>query len=332
MVYTPKNVRQLRRETGSNLKKIAGELALIGTEITPPQITQVFNVDGERTDSYTPTGALDKPFLLIQDAIDTANALADPANVLINVAPGEYAGDFDIGPKITTIRGSGLNSTMFTGHITAGDRMHMLEEFRIKSTGSLTITDNLVVRNAHIQGPVTVGVGGFLDARKVLIVTGADIVPLTVGGDGGVLFGSFITTSGVASAIEHTLGTLVVFHSYVQNNSVALKALNSIGGVCGVIDTTVINAGVIGGAINLDNDGVAINRNSIDGVVHTGDIVCGAAHTVIEGANNLGIGAITGTNLIYRPASRLANDSAIAGDTIKDALDAIDGRLIAGGL
>lgn len=331
MPYNPKNVRQLRRESGSSLKKLARELCLIGTEIAPPQITQVYNVDVGRTDLYAETGAIDKPFKTIQAAIAEANLLP-AANILVDVAPGEYAGDFDIGSNITTIRGSGLNSTMFTGHITAGDRMHMLEEFRIKNTGSLTITDSLVIQNAHIEGPVTVGVGGFIDARKILIVTGPDVVPLIVGGDGGVIFGSFITTSGVASAIEHIAGTLVLFHTYVQNNSVALKAVNSIGGACGVIDTTVINAGVVGGAINLDNDGEAINRNSIDGVVHTGDITCGAAHTIIEGANNLGFGAITGTNLVYRPASRLANDSGIAGDTIKDALDTIDARLNAGGL
>lgn len=328
MTYNPKNVRQLRRESGSSLKKLARELCLIGTEITSPQITQVFNVNVGRTDLYAETGAIDKPFKTIQAAIAEANLLP-AANILVNVAPGEYPDDFDIGSNITTIRGSGLNSTIFTGHITAGDRMHMLEEFRIKNTGSLSITDNIVIENAHIEGPVTVGVGGFIEARKILITTEADVIPLTVGGDGGVLFGSFVTTSGTASAIEHTAGTFVLFHTYVQNNSVALKALNSIGGVCGVIDTTVINAGVVGGAINLDNDGVAINRNSIDGVVHTGDIVCGAAHTIVEGANNLGFGAITGTNLVYRPASRLANDSSIIGDTIKDALDAIDVRLTA---
>ena len=286
-----------------------------------PQITETLYVDGNRTDNYTEDGSILKPYKTVQAA--TAAASGD---TLINIAPGEYTGNISLGSNVTTIRGSGLNATHFTGDITASDRAHTFEKFRIKNTGSLTITSDIIVYDAHIQGPVTVTAAGFLEARSALITTGSGVVPLTVDG-GGILFGGFVTTSGNVSAIVHTDNPFVLFHSYVQNNSFVTVTVNSSGGACGVIDTQVINAG-FGSAISLNNGALVTAPNSLDGVVAGGAIACGAAHTRTEGLNFL-FGALTGTNLIYRPASHLDNDSAAPGATVKDALADLDARVTA---
>ena len=269
-------------------------------------------------------GSIDKPFLTIQAAIAAASG-----NVLINVAPGEYAGDFSLGLHVVSIRGSGINATFFTGNITAGDRAHSLEEFRVKSTGSLTITDNIFARNLHLQCAVTVSGAGFLDGTNIYIAPSSGVVPLTASSSGGVMLNEgSIVAQGAVNAINSSLGTIVLFHSYAVNNSFGNPAINSTGGVIGIIDTQVANAGA-GVAISMDNDGAAAKANTISGVVCSGNIVCGTAATYVGRLNFVGFGALLGSTLIYTPSSRLDNDSSVSGATVKAALEGLDTRITA---
>ena len=284
----------------------------------PTPVTQTLYLDGSRTDAYTENGSITKPFKTIQSAVMSASG-----NVLINVAPGEYGGDFDLGLHVVSIQGSGINATFFTGNITAGDRAHSLEDFRIKATGSLTITDTVFARNLHLQCAVIVSGTGFLDGTNIYIAPGSGVVPLTANSSGGVMLNEgSIVAHGNVNAINHSLGTIVLFHSYAVNSSLGNPAINSSGGVLGVIQTSVANAG-LGTAISMDNDGAASKANTITGVVCSGNIVCGSATTYVEGLNFVGFGALSGSALIYRPASRIDNDSSVTGDTVKDALETL---------
>lgn len=283
--------------------------------LTTP-VTKTLYVDGNRVDSYIENGSITKPFKTIQAAIAVASG-----NVLINAAPSEYSGDIDLGAHVVGIRGSGINATFFTGNITAGDRAHSLDEFRIKSTGSLTITDNIFARNLHLQCAVIVSGAGFLDGSNIYTAPNSGVVPLTVSSTGGVMLNEgSIVAQGNVSAINQSSGTIVLFHSYAKNNSLTTPTINSSGGVLGIIDASVYNIG-FGVAINMDNGGSALAANSLNGLVCSGNIVCGSATTYVEGLNFVGFGALSGSALIYRSASRINNDSSVTGTTVKDALE-----------
>lgn len=288
------------------------------------EVTKTLYVDANRTDDYIENGCIVRPFKTIQAAIAAASG-----DTLLVVAPGTYAGDFSLGLNVVSIRGSGLNATIFTGNIIAGDRAHSLEEFRITNTGSLTITDNIFAQNLHLQCAVIVSGAGFLEGKMLLITPLSGVVPLTINTTGGVvLTGSSTTAIGDIHAIHQIAGTLVIFHSYAINSSLANAAINSVAGVIGLIDMTIANAG-FGVAISMDNDGAALQANTLNGIVCSGNIVCGAAHTYVEGLNFVGFGSLAGTNLIYKPASRIDNDSTAPGATVKDALAALDTRITA---
>ena len=287
-------------------------------------VTKTFWVDSNRTDTYIENGGITKPFKTVQAAIAVASG-----NCIINVAPGTYAGDIDLGLHVTTLRGSGLNATIFTGNIVAGDRAHTLEEFRIQSTGSLTITDNVTAYNLHLQCALIISGSGSFDGRNVIVVPPSGTVPITMSSIGQcILTPGYISATGDVHAVDQSAGIVVLFHSYVTNNSFTTLTINSTGGVCSVIDTSVGNAGA-GPAMNLDNDGSVISANTLNGVVCTGNIDCGIAHTYVEGLNFVVLGALSGSNLIYRPASHLDNDSSAPGATVKAALDGLDARITA---
>lgn len=284
------------------------------------QVTQVLYVDANRADSYTENGSITNPFKTIQAAITAASG-----DTLLNVAPGTYDGDIDLGTTVVSIKGSGINATHFTGNMTAGDRAHTLEEFRITSTGSLTITDNVFATNLHIQCSVTVSGTGFLEGNMLLISTSSGI-PLTITSTGGAVLIRSSLIAGNTNAMNQTAGTVVMFHSYATNNSGASATIDSSGGVCGIIDTAVYNTG-FGAAMNLDNDGGALSANSLDGIVCSGNISCGTATTYVEGLNFVGFGSLSGSALIYRPASRISYDNAVSGLTatlVKTAIDELE--------
>ena len=285
------------------------------------QVTKVLYVDKNRTDSYTENGSLTKPYKTIQSAISIASG-----NVLINIAPGEYSGDFSLGVNVVGIRGSGINATFFTGNVTAGDRAHSLDEFRIKSTGSLTITDNIFARNLHLECAVIVSGSGFLDGNNIYIKPISGVVPLTVTSTGGVMLNEgSIVASGNIYAINQSSGTVILFHSYAKNSSLTTSTINSSSGIFGAIDASVYNIG-FGTAINMANSGSALAANTLNGVVCSGNIVCGSATTYVEGLNFVGFGALSGSALIYKPASRVKNDSSVTGTTVKDALETLKNK------
>lgn len=309
---------------GVGLTTLNGMLEPFETFITQcDTVTETLFVDGNRVDAYTEVGSIMKPYKTIQAAIAMASG-----DVIINVAPGTYDGDVDLGVNVVSIRGSGINATHFTGNITAGARAHTLEEFRIKTTGSLTITDNIFATNLHIQGPVTVSGEGFLEGNLLYIAPDSGVVPLTVNSTGGtVLIRSSIIAQGNVHAIDHTSGTVILFHSYAKNSSFTTITIDSSGGACGLIDTDIYNVG-FGSAVNLDNDGSALTANTLSGITCSGNISCGSAETYVEGLNFVGFGSLSGSNLIYRPASRLSYDNSISGliaTKVKTAIDELTG-------
>lgn len=261
------------------------------------KVTKTFYVDVNRVDGYIENGNIIKPYKTIQAAI-----LAAVGNVEIRVAPGEYSGDFSLGLNVVRLIGSGLNATIFTGHIIAGDRAHDLKYFRIKSTGSLTVTDNVTASYLHIECPLIVSGAGSIDGEGLVIMPETGIVPVTMSSTGVCnLRVSNVVSQGDVNAIIQSAGALVIRGGIVRSSSAIKETILSTIGVLGFFEVTIANLGG-GAAISMNNGGVALSPNSLSDINSTGNIVCANATTIVGEIQFIALGALTGTALISNKA------------------------------
>ena len=285
-------------------------------EYLATQVTQTLYVDGNRSDSYTENGSITKPYKTIQAAITAAES---PGSTMLIVAPGTYTGNINLGSKVVGLIGSGVNATVLTGNLTIADRAHTLRNLQITSAGSLIITNNLTASHLWLQCAVTVSDNASFEGWSVIIQR-ASGVALTINSTGLCSINAGYIVTVAANAVYQTTGSLIIRNSIILNNSFANPAINSIGGVCVLIQVNIANQGA-GVAASLNNGGAAASANQVSDVTASGNISCGTATTYVEALNFVVFGELSGSVLIYRPASRLKNDSAVTGDTVKDALD-----------
>jgi hypothetical protein len=126
--------------------------------------------------------------------------------------------------------------------------------------------------------------------------------------------------------VEH--GRLVLDMCRVYGNMMDAQASGVIamsGGTCQILNSEVIS---LGGntAINLALAETQYMVNILSGVVVAGDIKCGGQSTIIDNIYHA-VGQTTGTALILKDASAVANNSMVAGVTVKDALDWLGGTI-----
>ena len=288
------------------------------------EVTKTFYVDANRTDDYIENGCIVKPFKTIQAAIAAASS-----DITINIAPGIYNGDIDMGSHVVHLIGSGEMITWLNGNITCGARTLNINNLSFQH-GSLTITGTHTVTGEHlyINSPMTISgsatfVGNTLNINNV----GNDVVPLTMNSTGEcVIDGLILEAIGAANTIVQTAGRLVLRNMFILNNSVSHPTINSTGGICNLLQLLVANQGG-GVAVSMENDGLASSPNQISNIVASGNISCGTAITAIGELNFIVFGALSGSALIYKPASRINNDSSVTGATVKDALEDIDTRI-----
>ena len=289
------------------------------------EVTKTFYVDANRTDDYIENGCIVRPFKTIQAAIAVANN-----HTVIRVAPGTYSGDITLNKPSLSLIGSGIENTILTGNLTAGSSIEQtLRDFKINPTGSLTIVSGASATNLRLYCPVIVSGTYSFNCDRVIISPVSGNVPLTISTTGTCsLHRGWIEAVGDISAIIQTNGTLSISHLTIENNSAGNSTINSTGGVSHLRDSIVINNGG-GSAIILDNDGSSSVPNALNLIVAAGNIDCLAIPTYIEALNFIIFGALSGSALIYKPASRINNDSSVTGATVKDALEALDTRITA---
>jgi hypothetical protein len=280
-------------------------------------------------------GSIGKPYLTIGKA-----TLVATVGQVIMLSPGTYAEDVTL-PANVSLRGSGTSGTTIDGDFstTVGSQVHI---YGVLITGAVTLNTSASLIDCYFTGAVLITGACIVQTWNTHFIpssTGVTAITMDTTGGARIVLAS-ITSSGNVPTIDHYAGSLILELCEVTGDCVGLMppfppmwVIHSFtAGAVDLFNTAVINLGgtLASAAVRLDN-GATTTPNALNGVMAVGSIDCGGAVTVAE-AVVMASGSLTGTALLFRPASRVANDSTITGATVKDALDTIDARLIAGGL
>lgn len=280
-------------------------------------ITKTIYVDKNRTDSYTENGSITKPFKTLVAALAVATN-----GTLIKLQGGIYNENITI-PDGVSIEGTGINSTALNGNVnTTASTPIGLRFLQIGSGKTLTLNCPTSMIDTYTSGAVVVNNVVVQAYNSHIVSPTAGLVPLTVNGSSAkyqsVL--ASIASTGDTNAVDLNDGTLILNTVSVSGSSATNTMLNSTDGQAVLLNSYVMNLGG-GAAANIDN-GATTAPNMLNGVFAIGNFATGTAYTVIEGINISG--TLSGSNIIYRPASRVANDSTVVGSTVKDALNTLN--------
>jgi hypothetical protein len=283
-----------------------------------PQITKLIFVDNNRTDSYTPDGSIDKPFLTLAAAVAVAST-----GTTIKVIQGTYTENVTF-PGGVSVEGFGANTLTITGNVVMSSGSNVSIRYAIIN-GTLTINANCILMDVYISGSVTVTGTSTVQSYNSHIISGTSgVTALTMTSSGkyqNIL--STISSVGDAPAISQSAGQIILQTTTVTATRASSPVIISTGGTFVALNTQTSNlAG--GPAIDLTSSGAtSTNPNMLDGVISTGNVVCGAKTTVVGALVFISVGILTGTVLIYKPSSRVTNDSTVTGATVSDALDTL---------
>jgi hypothetical protein len=283
-----------------------------------PQVTKLLFVDNNRTDSYTADGSLEKPFLTLAAAV----AVASSGNT-IKVVQGTYVENVTL-PDGVCLEGFGANSLTITGDVVVSSGANSSLRYMIIN-GSLTINADCILIDTYVAGATMVAGTATIQAwNSHLVSSVSGVTALTMTSTGKFQnFLSTISSTGDAPAIAQSAGQIILNTTTVVGGRAASPIIVSTGGTFVGLETQVTNS--LGGpAIDVSSSGAtATNPNMIDGVIATGNVVCGAKPTVVGALVFVVTGSLTGSVLTYKPASRVGNDSSVAGATVKDALETL---------
>jgi len=282
------------------------------------RVTKTIYVDGNRVDVYTENGSRARPYKTFASAV----AAISGDGFSIELSPGTYAGNMNIAHNVS-LRGSARGNVVLSGDITINKGDCVLQG--ISFSGALTFADGAcTISDCQASGGVTVSGDAEIDGY-VFNMSRLNGTALTYASTStSQLIDSEIESTGNNATITHTNGILILVSCQTQGANAIGPVINSSSN--GIINISLGSCFNLGGlqAISCSNGASTSIPNSFVGLLAGGTIVCGNVVTVVEGiqwsALNPGTG-ITGTNLIYRPASMLANDSLVTGATVKDALD-----------
>lgn len=283
-----------------------------------PQVTKLLFVDNGRTDSYTPVGSIDKPFL----TIGAATAIAT-SGTTIKVIQGTYVEDVTL-PGGVCLEGFGANSLTVTGNVVISSGANSSLRYMIIN-GNLTINANCILIDTYTAGAVTLTGTATVQAWNSHIISGtSDVTALTMSSSGKYQAAlCTISSTGDAPAIAQSAGQVILNTATVVGSRAASPIINLTGGTFVGLNTQITNSAG-GPALDVSSSGATTpNPNMIDGVIATGNVVCGSKSTVVGALVFIVTGALTGSSLTYKPASRITNDSSVTGDTVKDALETL---------
>jgi len=262
-------------------------------------VTNILYVDGNRGDSYTPDGSMAKPFKKIQDAIDAVVSPSATNKYLIDIAPGAYYSDaLAINKIYVTFRSCGVQGARISGHIVVTNPSDPTPE-QITFSG-LRISGGLECYASHIA----------INAIGCNI-TGSDwVFAPTVPTDDEYL--------QVWGGLWYVNATLTGVYSYLMGGgfystfTVTDKEFNINNADLNDPFEALLSGTVIGSAFGnrASNTKFTLNTGAnlhIDADTEGGSVITMAGGTLTRSTKS----------------GNLLNDSSVAGETVKDALETL---------
>jgi hypothetical protein len=233
--------------------------------------TVTYYIDGNRTDSYTPTGSIDLPFKTA-DAAFAAMATAGAAAYELDIAPASYTTTGDLnGPAVpVNMKAAGatihfgahalyLNGPFDIDGLNSDGSVAMLYTGSTKSywangsiTGTIYFSANTQVSNTQLNGNIIIFAGayplflGVIGTGKFITEAGAKTLFIS---------NSNITNSGTGPAIDVSAGgQLYMSDAYVAN--VSGPVINCANGAT-LSAPNVFNVMIVGGTGSAPNCGSA---------------------------------------------------------------------------
>jgi len=276
-----------------------------------PQVTKVLYVDKNRTDYYTPDGSIDKPFLTIGAATSAATDYTT-IYVVASAYTDPYVENVTLGKGVNLI-GVGDATVYITGSVTTYNDDYSSIQY-ISST-TLNLNSSCILEDTHAGDTTMVaGLAGFskIKARDVSFSN-------VIVGNACSFYAdmSMFTMSGGNAAISSS-GTVIIDTSYIGGALASDPIVTSSGGYVEIYNSYIYNAST-GPAVDVSG---STGTNVLANNQVRGNVSCGSSDTIIDGLHFIS-GALSGTSLIFSPASRLDNDSSVTGDTVKDALETL---------
>ncbi len=287
------------------------------------QLTTTIYVDKDRTDTYTPTGAIDRPFTNIDDAIAAAEA-----GDTIFLFKGGYSSSGTITlPDNVNLIGMGQGkSNIYSPLETGANGKCRLEHISFRNT--LTINTETYVEYIYANTTVTLNAGLQGEGFSIMVDSGPALIMNSGGSTMTLNTLSTTDTNESAVVMNAGCGVLTLQAAKIQNNSATEPALNSDGGSVILLTTSLINTG--GGlAADLENESTTSNPNMLSNVIHVGGMDTDASPTIIEGVHG---GDPSGTAMALRPATQIGYDPTSSGLSlttldVQSAIDEVAGSL-----
>jgi len=246
-------------------------------------------------------------------SITAAVAVASSGDV-IKLAPGTYAASNL--PDGVSLIGSGLHRTSVMGDFSTGTLACDLANFIF--SGKMTINGTTDAMNLYsVDGEIEVN-ADLLGFNVTVQSTVGDVLTVN-SGITSLTNGTLKTIAINKYAVKQNGGRISVDQMQLFSSSPAEPVVKSVSGVFMASSSIISNLGG-GAAADLNNSGVIGMSNALSGVITWGGVSVGNAATYITGVfeNN---GSLSGTGLIFQPASKIDNDSSVPGATVKDALE-----------
>lgn len=228
---------------------------------------QMLYVDGNRSDTYTADGSIQRPFKTIQACL---NAPTDASSTKEYVC------------------------------VLAGNQAYN-EQLTLTDYVDLTSFNNAVIEPLIDGASVTAS--GAVHSR----LSGVTIYNMSsVAGDPALL-------------VSNSSAVVTVFNSTLQGLLTGVRGLTVSAGTVNVITTTVVGnsasaLNMTGGTVNSYNSSYSGGTNAV--TVTSPAVFKNNASSILSGSFNG-----TGTNTLLQKGSYISNDSALAGTTVKDALN-----------
>lgn len=289
----------------------------------------VFYVDKNRSDSYTETGTIIKPYKTLTSAVQH---LPSDTACTLELAPGTYVGDGVLIPDSVSVRGNSTDGVSITGELTLGTldstSLILLEnvECDVVYCQSEVLFQNIIADTLHIKN-VCEGLGLTVSSNNA----NSNGVTLYSGATLKATHGEIQTSENEFAILNN--GGVLELHGFDVFGESDNDLISSPTGVVRLYDSKVANSGT-GEAMSIDNGAASSNPNILVDVHHVGDIKTGSAITIVEGVTGGNpISTVDGaTNQIYRGGTQLKNDSSIIKDaaggtlvglTINDSIDRV---------
>lgn len=260
-------------------------------------------IDGNRTDSYTPNGTLEKPYLTLHDAVTAISALTNA--IAIHLAPGTYVETTDVTLPNAPLVIYGNGATISASGHTITFQNPNSARYNLFTVANV-VYNNFVAgaRNMILGGSITGNVTANAYCEFIQCQLNGGLV--TVGTTGQVVLSVCTPTSRFTSA------GILMFNGININTGYAGYLVTSTAGLFTCTNSIIYNTSTnaLAGGISCDNAAAATTPNMIvnSSVITSGGgisafaVNAGTAYTMYSknnvGAMNGAAYALYGTHLI----------------------------------